>query len=47
MTQGVRGALKKIGEGIPALGDRLAPRVKTGAFCVYLPDAVAPIDWTF
>src|SRR5262249_20626208 len=39
VTQGIRSALKRINEGLPALGDRLTPRIKTGAFCVYLPDA--------
>jgi class 3 adenylate cyclase/tetratricopeptide (TPR) repeat protein len=46
VTQGIRSALKKIGDAIPALGDQLAPRIRTGAFCVYLPDAVHPISWT-
>jgi hypothetical protein len=47
VTQGIRRALERIGDGIPALGDQLAPRIRTGAFCVYVPDAVHPLSWTF
>jgi len=45
VTQGVKAALRKIGEGIPPLGDHLARRIKTGTFCVYTPDPSHPLAW--
>jgi tetratricopeptide (TPR) repeat protein len=45
VTQRIKKALKKIGERHPSLADRLARRIKTGAFCVYEPDPVHPIVW--
>jgi hypothetical protein len=47
VTHGIRSALKKIGDAIPGLADQLTPRIKTGVFCVYLPDAVHPVTLTF
>ena len=47
VTQRIRSALEKIGDALPALGDQLVPRIKTGVFCAYLPDTVHPIVWTF
>jgi hypothetical protein len=47
VTLGIRAALKKLRGGIPRLEDQLTPRIKTGMFCVYVPDAVHPISWDF
>jgi hypothetical protein len=47
VTLGIRSALKKVGARIPTLADQLTPRIRTGMFCVYLPDTVRPISWTF
>jgi hypothetical protein len=31
--------------GLPALADELRLRIKTGVYCVYLPDPAHPTDW--
>ena len=38
VTGRIRGAIKKIGEVHPALGEHLARQVRTGRFCRYEPD---------
>jgi hypothetical protein len=47
VTMGIRSALKKLRHGIPKLEDQLTPRIRTGMYCVYVPDAVHPISWKF
>src|SRR5262245_3455465 len=45
VAQGVRIALKRIRSGLPALADELRLRIKTGMYCVYLPDPAHPTEW--
>jgi class 3 adenylate cyclase len=45
VAQGIRVALKRIHSGLPALAGELRLRVKTGMYCVYVPDPVHPTDW--
>jgi class 3 adenylate cyclase len=45
VTQGIRLALKRIRTPLPSLADELRLRVKTGVYCVYIPDPVHPTDW--
>lgn len=43
-TKAIKGALKKIADGDPALGAHLAASVRTGTFCAYEPDPGGP-EW--
>jgi hypothetical protein len=45
VTHAIRTALRRIRDGMPVLWDQLAPRIKTGTYCVYQPDVVHPIRW--
>ena len=45
VTLGIRKAIKRIAALHPALADHLAGRVKTGIYCVYLPDPLRPLEW--
>jgi len=45
VTHAVRAALKRLRSELPALADHLAPRIRTGLYCAYLPDPTRPIDW--
>jgi class 3 adenylate cyclase len=45
VAQAIRVALKRIHGSLPALADELRLRVKTGMYCVYVPDPVHPTDW--
>ena len=45
VTKSLRAAVRRIEESLPALGAELERRVKTGTFCVYVPDLVCPRDW--
>lgn len=45
VTQRIRSAIQKIGEGHPTLADGLSRRVRTGTVCVYEPDLTHPIRW--
>lgn len=47
VTKAVKGALAKIRTNHPALGAHLDATVRTGMFCVYLPDPRVPIRWEF
>jgi hypothetical protein len=47
VRQAIRTALKSIKNELPVLGDHLAARIKTGAYCAYRPDAARPVDWVF
>jgi hypothetical protein len=46
VTQAIRLALKRIHCALPALAEELKLRIRTGVFCLYVPDRVSPIDWT-
>ena len=39
-------SIKKIADRVPALADHFGARIRTGAFCVYIPDQTRPIAWT-
>jgi class 3 adenylate cyclase len=45
VAQAIRLALKRIRSGLPMLADELGLRIKTGVYCVYLPDSAHPTDW--
>ena len=45
VAQAIRVALKRIHGGMPALADELRLRIKTGMYCVYVPDPVHPTEW--
>jgi tetratricopeptide (TPR) repeat protein len=45
VTKRIKEALKRIAEVNVLLGDHFATRVKTGTFCVYIPDAAHPVRW--
>ena len=45
VTQGIRLALKRIRNALPALANELTFRIKTGVYCVYVPDPAHPLDW--
>jgi class 3 adenylate cyclase len=45
VTQGIRVALKRVRNALPSLADELGLRIKTGVYCVYVPDAARPTDW--
>ena len=45
VTHGIKGALRRIREGLPTLADELELRIGTGTYCLYTPDPVHPVDW--
>lgn len=45
VTRAVKGALERVAEAHPALGDHLRSTVRTGVFSAYAPDPRAPITW--
>jgi transposase len=47
VTQGIRSALRRIDQEVPALATRLRSCVKTGTFCVYRPDPERPLRWSW
>jgi hypothetical protein len=46
VTKRIKAAVKNIAAHHPALGYHLGTAVKTGAYCVYLPDPELSIVWT-
>jgi tetratricopeptide (TPR) repeat protein len=46
VTRAIRQGIARIGEHEPQLGEHLNRAVRTGTYCVYLPDADAPAAWT-
>ncbi len=46
VTQAIRTALKRVHAALPALGDELRLRIRTGVHCVYLPDPDRPTTWS-
>ena len=46
VTQAVRHAMARITEHHPELGEHLNRTVRTGTYCVYLPDSRVPAAWT-
>jgi len=47
VTRAIKTAEDAIAALHPALGDYLRATIRTGTFCVYEPDATAPVDWSF
>ena len=47
VTKRIKDAIHKIAEAIPALGDHLSTRIKTGYFCTYPPHPERPVVWKF
>ena len=45
VTKALRGAIRRIGEHDPALGEHLQRSVRTGSFCAYDPDPDHPVTW--
>jgi tetratricopeptide (TPR) repeat protein len=46
VTRALRQAMAKVGSHHPELGQHLNHAVRTGTFCAYCPDLLAPIAWT-
>jgi hypothetical protein len=46
VTRAVRHAIARIGDHDARLGDHLTRAIHTGTYCSYLPDRVAPADWS-
>ncbi len=46
VTRTIKAALHKIAEHDAAAGRYLATTVRTGTYCSYTPDPIAPVDWT-
>ncbi len=47
VTRAIRNAMTRIAELHPDLAEHLERTVRTGTFCVYLPDPRVPADWAF
>lgn len=45
VTHGIRRALQHIRPARPTLADELRLRIRTGVYCVYVPDVTHPTDW--
>ena len=45
VTHAIRAALKRVRGVLPVLADELRLRIKTGVYCVYVPDPAHPTDW--
>lgn len=46
VTRSLRYALARLAEQHSSLGEHLGRTVRTGSYCSYLPDPIAPISWT-
>lgn len=46
VTRSLRYALRRLCEFHPELGAHLERTVRTGAYCVYVPDPISPVVWT-
>src|SRR5262245_16591606 len=45
VTKGIKGALARIGQAHPALGEHFEASIRCGYHCRYLPDPRHPIRW--
>jgi class 3 adenylate cyclase len=45
VTQSIHTALKRVRGELPELADELRLRIKTGVYCVYIPDPTHPMAW--
>ncbi len=46
VTQAVRKAIGRLRDVLPALGDHLDRTIRTGTYCVYVPDPRVPPSWS-
>jgi hypothetical protein len=47
VTRAIRQAIARISEHDHALGEHLDRTIRTGTYCVYMPDPRAPAGWEF
>ncbi|HEU5003253.1 MAG TPA: hypothetical protein VFW71_10815 [Actinomycetota bacterium] len=45
MTRAIRLAIRRIAARDPLLGEHLGRTIRTGTYCSYLPDPLAPVHW--
>jgi hypothetical protein len=45
VTRAIKGAVERVGEAHPRLGEHLRSTVRTGVFSAYVPDPRSPITW--
>jgi hypothetical protein len=45
VTRAVRQAIARIAEHHPELGEHLSRTIRTGTYCAYVPDPLAPAGW--
>ena len=45
VTRAIKAVLDRIAEHSPALGEHFAATIRTGQFCVYVPDPRTPLRW--
>jgi tetratricopeptide (TPR) repeat protein len=45
VTRAIRGAIARIAENHPPLGEHLGRTIRTGTYCAYVPDPRAPASW--
>ena len=45
MTRTVRYALARLGDDHAQLAAHLERCIRTGTYCSYVPDPLAPVDW--
>jgi hypothetical protein len=45
VTRSIRYALGRLAEHHPTVASHLGANVRTGTYCAYLPDALAPVSW--
>jgi len=45
VTRSLRYALRRLAEHHPTLATHLEQAVRTGTYCSYTPDPLAPIEW--
>lgn len=46
VTRSVRYGIKRLGEHHPTLASHLEQTVRTGTYCSYTPDPLAPVEWS-
>jgi hypothetical protein len=47
VTHAIRSAIRRLHKDVPTLAEELDLRVRTGIYCLYVPDSTRPIAWTF
>lgn len=46
VTRAIRSSMARIAQQHPALGAHLEATIRTGTFCVYVPDPASPVRWS-